>query len=222
MGITPKNWNKAVQKNGLFGSIKTAFTEEGLINNARTEALEAMEKKANLTFKNSIGVYEKNAAANVGTAAANNTSGIKDIQNTKSAFVKESAKNSREFNEDVMESASPWKNTLDKHSSQVRSIAATNATLKNPSAGLSNADELLELYNSALSATKRQAKVRAVGNTVKNYYAAPFKDGRTAAGIARAGTTAVGVGAAGAITYSLSGGGNKSYTNNNGNGSYDY
>lgn len=223
MGIIPKEWNKAVQKNGgLFNTVKSVFKEERLVTDAKAEALNSMEKKANLAYKNGIEMYGKNAADNVGVASAINADGAKNIRNTKAAFTKQSAKNAKNFDPETMTSASPWKNATSNQESQTRSIAATKATLKNTSAPLSNADEMLDLYNSAIRATKREAKARTVGNSVKNYYTKPFQDGRTGVGIARAGVTAAGIGTAGAITYSLSGAGNESYSSNNGNGSYDY
>lgn len=192
-------WNKAVQESKLFMS--DMFVEKDLIKNSREQVVTDLENAANKRFKTN---YDGIAKAG-GDELSNFKARTKDFDSTMLDVA--SGKNGNGNN------ASPWKDLDTKNTASLYRTAGKNAILQGHMPN-SNADLDLEQYSSAVDAVRRRARIGAIGNTTKNYYMNPIKDGRYGAAAARIGATAAGVGTVGAITYSLTNGGAPDYSAN--------
>lgn len=185
-------WNKAVQESKLFMS--DMFVEKDLVNKARTNTLDAMEKKASDKYTN---------AYNDLTETAPNQ--VSNLEKSKEQFAKQA--------KDYDGKSSPWRDATDKEQARIREMAASKATIDNATPA-SNADAALSAYTSAIRATRLRAQAGAIGGTAKGYFANPIRDGRYGTAAARIGATAAGVGTVGAVTYSLTDGGAPDYSAN--------
>lgn len=172
------------------------FVEKDLINKARTETLDAMEKKASDKYVNAYNDLKETAPNQVN-----------NLKKSKEQFINQS--------KNYDGNASPWKDATDKEQARIREVAAARATIDNATPA-SNADAALSEYTSAVKATRLKAKAGAIGNTAKDYFMNPIKDGRYGTAAARIGATTAGVGTVGAITYSLTDGGAPDYSANYG------